>query len=163
MMSEESNVERFAKAAARYVGAIENLDTISREALVVELAEVLPELYAAAWQLPETQIVSDSPVSDAHRTDKKGKLFDALRKKLGDWDVYRCVFDPTNDEEAITCNLANDLADIYWEVREYSEGSAAGMALADVLWEMKLGFRTHWGRHATSALAVIHELRLRVA
>jgi len=141
---------------------MENLANTSRETFVVELSEVLPELYAAAWKLPQTQVTSDELISDTYGIDEHMRLFNALREKLGDWDVYCCVFDPMTDKEAITCNLADDLADIYRDVRQCSEGIAAGAALSDVIWEMRVGFETHWGRHLTNALAVVHELRLRV-
>jgi hypothetical protein len=161
-INEQERIEKFAKAATGYCRAIENLESISREALITELAEVLPELYTAAWQLPQTEIVSEELPPSIHTVDEHMRLFNALRRKLGDWDAYRCVFDPTRDQDAISCNLATDLADIYRDVRQYSESIAAGAALADVVWEMRIGFESHWGRHLASALTVVHELRLRI-
>ena len=38
-----------------------------------------------------------------------------LKGKLGDWDLYHQVFDPTQDDEA---SLADDIADIYSDLKE---------------------------------------------
>jgi hypothetical protein len=41
-----------------------------------------------------------------------------LEEKLGNWDLCRQVFDPTKDEEAISGTLADDLADIYRDLKK---------------------------------------------
>ena len=85
-----------------------------------------------------------------------------LKEKLGNWDSYRQLFDPTEDNEAIFGSLADDIADIYFDLKE-------GLLLAehqtppeDIIWEWRLSFYSHWGKHAMDALLTIH-FRLRTA
>jgi hypothetical protein len=74
------------------------------------------------------------------------------------FDAYRKVFDPTSDEtESIYGSLADDLADIYRDVQE-------GLLLRDakqacweeIVFDWRVTFYSHWGKHAIDALEVIH-------
>ncbi len=103
--------------------------------------------------------MSEKLLPDYHTTEEWSKLFHALQRKLGSWDVYWHVFDPIHDKEAITQCLADDLADIYCELHDYLLALADDARLEDAVWELRLGFESHWGRHLTNALNVIHELR----
>jgi hypothetical protein len=77
-----------------------------------------------------------------------------LKEKLGDWDSYRQVFDPTEDTEAIFGSLADDIADIY---RDLQEGLVLCEARPqDAIWEWRLLFYSHWGKHAINALLTTH-------
>ena len=67
------------------------------------------------------------------------------------------VFDPLKSppEDPVAGSPADDLADIWFDVKRgllifEAKGEAA---LADVQWSWKFSFETHWGRHATGAMA----------
>ena len=82
------------------------------------------------------------------------QLYRSLREKLGDTDVYRLVCDPTTDTEVIQGSLADDLADIYGDLKE-------GLTLLDQapehsIWHWRFDYSSHWGRHAQNALRTIH-------
>lgn len=47
-----------------------------------------------------------------------GQLCDSLKEKLGDWNLYWMVFDPRTDNEAIHGSLADDIADIYRDLKD---------------------------------------------
>jgi hypothetical protein len=80
-----------------------------------------------------------------------------LKEKLGEWDQYNQVFDPTQDADAVHGSLADDLADIYRDLKE-------GLVLKetklrqpeDLIWEWRFAFHSHWGKHAMDALLTIH-------
>jgi hypothetical protein len=86
-------------------------------------------------------------------------LYSILKEKLGNWDLYSHVFDPTRDQEAIKGSLADDIADIY---RDLKKGLVCHHSDCkppdDILCEWRLLFYSHWGDHATSALRTIHFL-----
>lgn len=91
-------------------------------------------------------------------TDEQwGQLYNQLKEKLGDWNLYQCVFDPTTDKEAICGSLADDIADIY---RDLKEGLVLGTMnharRENIVWEWRLLYYSHWGHHAMDALLVIH-------
>ena len=86
-----------------------------------------------------------------------GQLYNLLKEKLGDWDGYIQVFDPTQDKEAIFGTLADDLADIYRDLKEglvLNETHSAHPE--DIIWTWRLLYYSHWGHHALDALRTIH-------
>jgi hypothetical protein len=86
-------------------------------------------------------------------------LYESLKIRLGDWDLYWLVFDPTKDSEAIRGSLANDIADVYRDVKEGLDCQDLDLALlSDAIWEWRIGFYSHWGRHAINALRTSHFL-----
>lgn len=82
-----------------------------------------------------------------------------LKAKLGEWDLYWEVFDPTKDSEAIRGSLADDIADVYRDIKEGLGCQDLDLALqGDAIWEWRVGFYSHWGKHAIDALRTIHFL-----
>jgi hypothetical protein len=59
-------------------------------------------------------------------------------------------------DEAVMLPLADDLADIHRDLTHGLRALADGAAHEDVVWEWRFGFYSHWGRHATEALRVLH-------
>ncbi|MFE7505205.1 DUF5063 domain-containing protein [Promicromonospora sp. NPDC057488] len=48
------------------------------------------------------------------------------------------------------------MADIWRDLRSGLDWLDSGADPADVLWDWRFGFETHWGRHATHALHALH-------
>lgn len=153
-------VKVFEEVASRYCKAIDSVERISRKELIGKMGAILPELYTAGWNLPK-KIAFDRLPPSYNNADEWTNLFHALQRKLGSWDVYWYVFDPISEKEAITQCLADDLADIYYELHDYLRSVASGVPVEDVVFEVRVGFESHWGHHLTSALRVVHELRFR--
>jgi hypothetical protein len=114
---------------------------------LAQVADLLPRLHAALIALPgDDPAMACGPVPDL---DARFELFGCLRDRLGDRDHYWLEFDPIGDGEAMTGSLADDLTDIYYELRQ-------GLSLAESLplgagrgWVA--GFEAHWGRHLSDA------------
>ncbi len=111
------------------------------------VADLLPRLHAAliALRRDDPGMVG-GPMPDL---DARFELFGCLRDRLGERDHYWLEFDPIGDGEAMTGSLADDLTDIYYELRQ-------GLSLAESLplgagrgW--LAGFEAHWGRHLSDA------------
>jgi hypothetical protein len=84
-------------------------------------------------------------------------LYNALKEKLGDWNLYWQVFDPTKVSEAIRGSLADDIADIYRDLKDGINLQENDKVLPrDIIFEWRIGFYSHWGRHAINALGTIH-------
>jgi hypothetical protein len=96
-------------------------------------------------------------VSSVRLTEEEGRVYALLKEKLGDWDGYTQVFDPTTDKEAVFGTLADDVADIYRDLKE-------GLLLRqrhevrpeEIIWNWRLLYYSHWGKHAIDALRAIH-------
>lgn len=159
------SAEDFALLVRRYQAAIDAGSSVRAEFLC-DIFSLLAELIRSAVRLPEPELnpvdeydeastispMNAAAVETSH--DQWARLYHRLKGKLGDADPYSEVFDPIQDKHIVSASLANDLADIYRDLTE-------GLPLLrkgkhdDALFEWRLGFVSHWGKHATDALKVI--------
>jgi Domain of unknown function (DUF5063) len=154
---------RFAEVAKKYCAAVDSARGVDRDDLVLKIYRLLPLLIGEAINLP---VIESSENDD--RTRPKGartsqeqwnELYSLLKEKLGDWNLYSHVFDPTKDREAIYGSLADDLADIYRDLKEGLVIHNSDLAPPnDILWGWRILFYSHWGDHAMNALRTIHFL-----
>lgn len=114
---------------------------------LARVADLLPRLHAVLITLHSDD--SDMAGGSMPDLDARFELFGCLRDQLGERDHYWLEFDPIGDGEAMTGSLADDLTDIYYELRQ-------GLSLAESLplgagrgW--LAGFEAHWGRHLSDA------------
>jgi hypothetical protein len=145
-------IDRFAGAARRYCAWAEGeLGDPNDEMRRVRL--LLAELHLAAAELPDLGIGKNiDAVSLSH--DEWSRFYE----KFGRLPVtsYFDVFNPLQEEEPVTNSLADDLADIYRDLK-------AGLSLfeanhpIDAAWAWRFGFQTHWGQHLVGAQRAIHE------
>jgi hypothetical protein len=90
-------------------------------------------------------------------------LFSELRTCLGERDIYWLEYDHPGDismdGEHRTGSLADDLTDIYFELkRGLNMLEAAGPDKVAHLWES--GFRQHWGQHLVDAERHLYALKV---
>ncbi|MGH9741438.1 MAG: DUF5063 domain-containing protein [Candidatus Acidiferrum sp.] len=172
MNSRDANSEaadRFGLIAQRFCSLVDSAITMGKTEFSVELYRILPDLIAEAIRLPEVELheMDSNQESNtrklrakaAMRDDDWRKLYNSLTEKLGDWNLYWQVFDPTKDDEAIHGSLADDVADIYRDLKPgiYLKGIDQA-SFRDIIWEWRFGFHSHWGKHAIDALRIFHFL-----
>lgn len=129
-----------------------------------------PELVGEGIRLPDTdpferdkdEADDDSPLPPMREGityQECAVVYNLLKEKLGEDDLYWTVFDPTKDNEVIRGTLADDIAGIYGDVKQglltLKKGAADSRL---IIWDWRLSFYSHWGDHATSALRTIHAL-----
>lgn len=160
--------ERFAVVARKYCELIESRSTFDRSGFVSRVYALLPELIAEAIRLPQVHFADDENEEQETRLEhfrEKTKmtrkewqeLHRSLEEQLAGWDRYTKVFDPRTETVAIDTSLADDLADIYQDLKNgLLLAECPEVDRADVVFDWRLLFACHWGRHATSALCVIH-------
>ena len=161
-MDPESVVSRFIDVAERYCSLLDSDPLPEREVLVRQAAALLPELYLGALELmqvpvPEHDLDEDQLVSheDWHA------LFKRLGGVLGDFNYYWEVFDPYVDEDKLTSSLADDLSDVYRDVKEgllKFRGVGVEADLGKAMDEWRESFRIHWGGHLVDAMRAIHRI-----
>jgi hypothetical protein len=147
-------VEDFGQAAARFCAVIERAGTITLRRWLIDLERTLAAVYASAAGLPDVGPATDRGVQRMSH-EEWASLFERLRGYLGDADLYWMVFDVRNQESLVSASLADDLADIYRELRSGLEASRSGASPDDVLFDWRTSFETHWAMHARGALGAI--------
>jgi hypothetical protein len=120
---------RFAVVANRFCSVVDSASSIERTDLLLQIYRILPKLIDEAISLPDVRLSDgDDPAEGnsqpafrarVRQSEQEwGQLYNLLKEKLGDWDRYWQVFDPTEDDEAIFGTLADDIADIYRDLKE---------------------------------------------
>ena len=125
------------------------------------LFQLLPRLHANVVALHGTDGRDLRP--EQSDLDARFDLFSRLRASLGERDVYWLEFDQpldvVNDDEHRTGSLADDLTDIYFELkRGLRMLEAVGPDAAAHLWEV--GFHQHWGQHLVDAERHLYALKV---
>ena len=160
--------DRFGAVAQQFCSVVDSAANIDRTDLLVQIYRILPRLVGEAITLPYVKLGDDddllqeqgqleSPVNVRLSDEQCRHLYNLLKERLGDWDSYMQVFDPTADNEAIFGSLADDIADIYRDLKEGLVLKEKHLARQeDVIWTWRLLYYSHWGKHAIDALRTIH-------
>lgn len=152
MSDSEATTIRFVDEAAGFCALVSE-----RKPTVEALRRSLVTLVAAALELrPVEPTDADHPL-----TEEIGKatarVVDSVRSALGAADRYWEVFDPRVREEPVAASLADDIGDIFRDLRTGLALHAEGHP-ADAIWHWRFTFEMHWGDHATDALRALHRL-----
>jgi hypothetical protein len=132
--------------ARRYCRLIETSGDAD-PAWLAEVAALLPRLHAAVVSLDAVDLGEEHHLTPD--LDARFELFSHLRDLLGERDGYWLEFDRLGDAEHMTGSLADDLTDIYCELKH-------GLRLVDshqrgALRGWREGFEGHWGQHLFDA------------
>jgi hypothetical protein len=160
LRSASETVLDFRQIAKQYVELIENCHSMSRNDFVKQAHRFLADLYRMGALL--SGITSDGNYlpRESVTHDQWAIVYQQIRDKLGDVNVYWGVWDPADpeDRQAIQCELSSDLADICQDLKNVLPIDDSMQLTADDLWLLQQQFAHHWGQHAISALSVIHSL-----
>ncbi len=164
-------VKRFGAVAERYCAIIDSARGLDKNKFLLSLYRFLPELISEAIRLPDSdpndrdqqgdpnEVYSPKFIAPEFSDAEWLELYNLLKEKLGEENLYWTVFDPTKKEDAQYGSVADDVADVY---RDLKKGlllrGIDGATAADVIWEWRLLFYFHWGDHAISALRTIHNI-----
>ena len=115
-----------------------------------KVAALLPRLHAAVSGLGGTD--RDAEHSLVVDLDARFELYTHLRDLLGERDAYWMEFDAAYDKQCMSGSLADDLTDIYCELKpglRVLEADASGNNGALEVW--RRGYKAHWGQHLLDA------------
>lgn len=137
-----------ARLARRYCELIETRTT-NHGIWLVRIAELLPRLHAGVSALVAAEPLASEPPEPVD-LDARFELFGQLRDLLAERDAYWLEFDSVADGmSAMTGSLADDLTDIYCELKQGLLLFDLHPDLAAATWA--LGYRQHWGQHLLDA------------
>jgi hypothetical protein len=150
------NALELEAVARHYCELVESLNEGNTQWLQ-EIASLLPRLHAAvaALNLPDPD-PSHRAVEDL---DARFELYTHLRQLLGTRDSYWMEFDVAGDGQTMSGSLADDLTDIYCELKQ-------GLSLLDQQPQKAVegwhsGFHLHWGQHLLDAERHLYDLNAR--
>ncbi len=160
-MREPEHVQfmELVETARQYCNLIDRMP--GRADWLAPLFRILPRLHAGVVALRASAEGRLPPESADF--DDRFDLFSQLRVQLGERDTYWLEFDcpvaAAEDAEHRSGSLADDLTDIYFELkRGLSMLDAEGPDRVAQLWE--LGFKHHWGQHLVDAERHLYSLRV---
>ncbi len=152
------DVNELLAIARRYCELIESLQEGDREPLT-QLNELLPRLHAAMTVAGPWQ--EESPQESSVDLDQRFELFSRLRRLLGDLDGYWMEFDVTPDRQEMSGSLADDLTDIYCELKNGLMRLERSQDAHRTLQGWRSGFCSHWGQHVVDAERHLYALAAR--
>jgi len=160
-MRERDSVQfrELVQTAHRFCGLIDGIP--GSENWLDQLSRILPRLHAEVAVLPDPGDSELPPESGDF--DDRFDLFSELRVWLGERDMYWLEYDSPADvvigDEHRTGSLADDLTDIYFELKRGLDLlEAAGPDEVAHLWEV--GFKKHWGQHLVDAERHLYSLKV---
>jgi hypothetical protein len=124
-----------------------------------ELAELLPRLHAAVAALGPASEPNGEPMRAD--LDARFDLFTRLRRLLGDRDGYWLEFDVVQEGQQMSGSLADDLTDIYCELKFGLTRLESEDDPEPTLDGWRHGFRVHWGQHLVDAERHLYSLSTR--
>ena len=144
---------RYRSIAETYVALVDKRTHLSPAEWLARVHSLLPELYAAALALNEVEPDTDDAKLSSMSHEEWKLIYDDVSAMLGRWNYYWDVYDPysESDRQAVCGSIADDLADIYRDLRDGLDAFAsAGEARPnDVFWAWRFDFESHWAALST--------------
>jgi hypothetical protein len=144
--------------AREYCALIEAMERGERRQLA-RLNALLPRLHAAMANV--APMTDERDGDTAISFEKRFELFSRLHDLLGDLDGYWMEFDVTPDLQEMSGSLADDLTDIYCELKEGLERLERSADPHPTLGHWRSGFSKHWGQHVVDAERHLYALSAR--
>jgi len=123
------------------------------------VAALLPRLHAAIAALGEDQVNGEHALMAD--LDARFELYTHLRELLGELDGYWMEFDVADDRQCMSGSLADDLTDIYCELK-HGLGMLEGQP-GEAIEGWRRGYKMHWGQHLLDAERHLYELQAKGA
>ena len=121
------------------------------------MARLLPRVHAAVADLVDG-MDGDGQCLDGDM-EARFELFTHLRELLGDRDGYWTEYDFCREAGFQSGSLADDLTDIYCELKNGLRLAEQGEEAARDSWCE--GYKVHWGQHLVDAERHLYDLRVR--
>ena len=123
-----------------------------------QLFTLMPRLHAAVTAL-NAYDTGEIPPNEVD-LDERFEVYSRLRRMLGERDSYWLEFDAAPEAMHMSGSLADDLTDIYFDLRY-------GLELLDEVWPQRAAqawqstYRMHWGQHLVDAERHLYALKVR--
>jgi hypothetical protein len=149
-------LQRFRAAATRFIETVDSARHLELDSFLAAMNQCLVELYGSALSLPIVVSETTGTENTAFPTESSEQLRRFLREKIGAVDDYWQIFDVTAKGGPVQGSLANDISEIYFDLKRNLRFEDQGLRWSDLLWELRFDFTSHWGRHVLAALTAIY-------
>lgn len=147
----EGRSPELVAAARAYCELIDRVAELAPDELLDSIASLLPRLHAAVQELPKSR--ADGPLHTCVDLETRFTLFRRIHNRLGERDPYWMEYDHALMGQLQSGSLADDLTDIYFDLRRglerLEEGSPAAYSRAVRDWSRS--YNLHWGEHLVHA------------
>jgi len=149
-------MEKFRAAAKKFIEDVDAAPQTETNTFLANVGRSMAELYSVALSLPAVEPETNGADEAPFQTDKFHELRRSLQRTIGSLDTYWQIFDSTQKEEPAQGSLSGDISEIYFDLKQGLELDKTGAPKSDILFDWRLDFQHHWGRHLLAALAAIH-------
>lgn len=158
-------ITEFIQSCEDYCTVIENYNKYSIKDFLYNVQKCLVNYYSKGFDFPDCcGSDGDIKISDQYSQKEVSKFFkmsNELLEFLGEHNVYWSNFSPypiDDDKETYDHSLANDLAEIYEDIKGNFDGFTKGNIFdkQEMLWQFKFDWQGHTGDHWTFAVRAIH-------
>lgn len=161
-MSESEPDRHLTRVAREYCALIDSFDSgqdVDVSLLISGLSQLLPRLHSAVSALADAEATED--LLAGIDPEQRFSLYSRLHRSFGDLDAYWLEFDVGRDWQEKSGSLADDLSDIYWELKAGLDRLEADQTALPTLRCWGAGFRLHWGQHLVDAERHLYGLQAR--
>ena len=150
--------DEMVQAALEYCSLIEQIDDNGKQ-ILPSLLQLLPRLHAGIAAFSNAKD-ADCYVNEAD-LDARFELFSRLRQLLGDRDSYWLEYDVQGNEDCKSGSLADDLTDIYCELKSGLLSLEENLKDPDqAIDDWRCGYKVHWGKHLVDAEKHLYNLQV---
>jgi len=150
------NVDYMLDTVKEYCSTIESSGSGSQDWLF-QVFSLLLRLHAAVGtQLQQKD--ETVPTRLEANLENRFELFRQLHQLIGDRDAYWMEYDMLHEDEHKSGSLADDLTDIYCELKFGLKQLEQKEDLSQIMDNWMHGYRLHWGRHLVDAERHLYEL-----
>lgn len=157
------NVVEFVTVGVQYCSFLETFENENLNSLTDKLTKLLPLLYLKAAMLPDVEIEYDIypevTVTEEDYNYIVSRLFNIYKSN----DTYLEVFveDMKYSDTPISASIAEDLADIYQDIKNFIAVYEQGMEenMSEALFSCRENFKLYWGQKSVNVLRALHSLK----
>lgn len=152
-------VIEFTAVANEYCRFLEEASQADGNKLLRVLQKLLPLLYMKSLYLPDIETKIEEESEKYVREEDWQVLNDMLTAKFGAANDYLDVdTDKDSTEELVYGNLAENLADIYQDIKDFLMVYRVGTLelMNDALWECRESFSMYWGQTLVNSIRAVH-------
>jgi hypothetical protein len=155
-------VREFVSAAGEFCGLLEQASKKPTGELFSNLQQLLPEIYLKASRLPRPKYCYEEEPKKFVREDKYARIRDALQQKIGlvNGIVRISPGARSNQHELVSFNLAEGMADIYEELKNFVKLYEVGIpqAMNDAVWICRKSYEQGLGIKLIDGLKLLHTI-----
>jgi len=150
------------RAANETATFLETMKGTDGRAFITEAARHLSDVYSTILRIGDTEPVHESSGEPTVTEQDWSGLYQRIAILLGPHNEFLRPAEENEFDrsELVTHTIAEDMADVYQELRDFTSIYGRGMEelMNDAAWELKVRFAEHWGKKLLRALSALHDL-----